>query len=783
MWARSAGVTTDAAQAAAQMAYVINTPPPAPVTSATLTSNVASPQNTGTTITLTATAQGGVAPYQFKYYLSTDGGRVGHLDLVAGLRRQDLDPAAGLRLSRQGVGAQRGCHDRCGAGRGAAGVCDQHTAARGGDERHPWCQSGQPAEHGHGCDLHGRRGRRRQSGAVQVLRAARRRRSADGAGLERDDELRLDAEHGDQLHDHRVGAQRGSHGRWAPGTAQLAYVINTPPPAPVTSATLTSNVASPQNTGTTITLTATAQGGVAPYQFKDYLSTDGGLTWGIWTAWQASGVKTWTPPQACDCRVKVWARSAGVTTDAAQAEAQLAYVINTPPPAAVTSATLGASLASPQNTGTAVTFTAGAAGGVNPVQYKFFVQHEGGVAQMVRDWSATTSYAWMPSTATNYTITRVGAQRGSHGRRAPGISAAGVCDQHTAAGAGDERDADVQCREPAEHGHDDHAHGDGAGWRRPVPVQVPYLSTDGGLTWGIWTAWQASGVKTWTPPQACDCRVKVWARSAGVTTDAAQAEAQLAYVINTPPPAAVTSASLTPSVASPQNAGTAVTFTAGAAGGVDPLQYKFFVQQGGGVAQMVRDWSATTSYAWTPSTAASYTVTVWARSAGVTTDAPQAAAQLAYVINTPPVTSATLTSNVASPQNTGTTITLTATAQGGVAPYQFTVLPLDRRRSDVGHLDRVAGLRRQDLDPAAGLRLSRQGVGAQRGCHDRCGAGRGAAGVCDQHTAARGGDERHPWCQSGQPAEHGHGCDLHGRRGRRRQSGAVQVLRAARAAA
>ena len=51
VWARSAGVTADAAQASAQMAYVINTPPPAPVTRVSLTSNVATPQNTGTPIT------------------------------------------------------------------------------------------------------------------------------------------------------------------------------------------------------------------------------------------------------------------------------------------------------------------------------------------------------------------------------------------------------------------------------------------------------------------------------------------------------------------------------------------------------------------------------------------------------------------------------------------------------------------------------------------------------------------------------------------------------------
>jgi hypothetical protein len=58
----------------------------------------------------------------------------------------------------------------------------------------------------------------------------------------------------------------------------------------------------------------------------------------------------------------------------------------------------------------------------------------------------------------------------------------------------------------------------------------------------------------------------------------------------------VTSATLTSNVASPQNTGTAVTFAAGAAGGVGPQQYKFLVQQGSGAVEAVRDWSTTATY-------------------------------------------------------------------------------------------------------------------------------------------------------------------------------------------
>ena len=117
--------------------------------------------------------------------------------------------------------------------------------------------------------------------------------------------------------------------------------------------------------------------------------------------------------------------------------------------------------------------------------------------------------------------------------------------------------------------------------------------------------------------------------------DAAQASAQMAYVVDTPASAPVTSATLTSTAASPQNSGTAITFTANSSGGVAPHEYKFLLSQGGGAAQGVRSWSTSPTYTWTPPTAGTYTMIVWARSAGVTVDAAQASAQMAYVVNTP----------------------------------------------------------------------------------------------------------------------------------------------------
>ncbi|HEU4694775.1 MAG TPA: putative Ig domain-containing protein, partial [Vicinamibacterales bacterium] len=219
-------------------------------------------------------------------------------------------------------------------------------------------------------------------------------------------------------------------------------------------------------------------------------------------------------------------------------------------PAAVTGATLTPNVASPEDVGASITFSATGSGGVAPRQFKFLVAQGGGAAQVVQNWSTSSSYTWTPTTAASYTVS-------------------------------------------------------------------------------------------------------VWVRSAGVTTDVAQASAQVAYTINTPPISPVTGATLTPNVASPQNTGTSVTFTAAGSGGVAPRQFKFLVAQGGGAPQTVQNWSTSSTYTWTPTAAGSYTVSVWARSAGVTTDVAQASAQVAYTINTPPpspVTSATLSPNVSSPQ-------------------------------------------------------------------------------------------------------------------------------------
>ena len=74
-------------------------------------------------------------------------------------------------------------------------------------------------------------------------------------------------------------------------------------------------------------------------------------------------------------------------------------------------------------------------------------------------------------------------------------------------------------------------------------------------------------------------------------------------------------ASLSPSVALPAPAGTAITWTAAGSGGTVPYTWKFHVFDGGSWI-VGRDWAASNTWTWTPTTPGVYTIQAWARNAG-----------------------------------------------------------------------------------------------------------------------------------------------------------------------
>ena len=181
------------------------------------------------------------------------------------------------------------------------------------------------------------------------------------------------------------------------GTMSIAFPIQASLP---TLTGLTANLAAPQPPGSPVTFTTAATGGVAPYQFKWWVSD--GLTWTVLRDWSSSSTVTWTPSTPnSNSSVGVWVRNAGDTADQPSGSfANTGGYKAIPFPIQVSLPTLTgltANLAAPQPPGLPVTFTTAATGGVAPYQFKWWVS-DGATWTVLRDWSTNSTVIWTAST-------------------------------------------------------------------------------------------------------------------------------------------------------------------------------------------------------------------------------------------------------------------------------------------------------------------------------------------------------------------------------------------------
>lgn len=122
------------------------------------------------------------------------------------------------------------------------------------------------------------------------------------------------------------------------------------------------------------------------------------------------------------------------------------------------------------------------------------------------------------------------------------------------------------------------------------------------------------------------------------------------------------------SKSSPQNVGTAITISANATGD-GTVKYRFVVYDDKKVGTVLRDYSTNNSVSWTPKTAGTYKIYVRATDSTGKVVEKQISN---YVIKSNEVSITSFTASVASPQNVGTSIKLSANATGnGAVKYRF----------------------------------------------------------------------------------------------------------------
>jgi len=117
-------------------------------------------------------------------------------------------------------------------------------------------------------------------------------------------------------------------------------------------------------------------------------------------------------------------------------------------------------------------------------------------------------------------------------------------------------------------------------------------------------------------------------------------------------------------------AGTPITFTAAASGGIGPFEYRFWVNSGTGFA-IVQDYSAAGTFLWTPSAVGAYDILVDVRNVGSTAFREALTKYFYYQIVPASATSVTLSPDLASPRAPNTLITFTAAGQGGSGTYEY----------------------------------------------------------------------------------------------------------------
>src|SRR5439155_25255397 len=130
------------------------------------------------------------------------------------------------------------------------------------------------------------------------------------------------------------------------------------PPAVLTA--VTTDKSAPQTAGTTITFTAAAGSGKAPYQFKWWVND--GTIWTVLQDWSSSTTVAWTPTVAnAAYKLATWVRSSVNPADTYEGYQFTNFAITPPPPATLSSVT--ADKSAPQTPGTTITFTAAAGSG------------------------------------------------------------------------------------------------------------------------------------------------------------------------------------------------------------------------------------------------------------------------------------------------------------------------------------------------------------------------------------------------------------------------------------
>jgi hypothetical protein len=435
-----------------------------------------------------------------------------------------------------------------------------------------------------------------------------------------------------------------------------------------TISTFSPSLPSPQAPGTTITLTTSAScvSGVTPEtpQYQFWIKAPGGALTMVQN-YSPTNTYSWSGQVTLGTyTLEVLVRGSSQTTKPWDTYSIIQYTITATPCATPTLAANPSS--SPQVAGTPVTLTAATTCGTTP-QYQFWVETPDIVLHKVQDYSTTATYNWnsLNTQIGNYILFVLVKNTGSLGAydayttmpysmvlcSTPTLSTGAAISPYVSGSGAITLTATGSCF---------------GGTQFAFFYQVA-----GKNTTNVWhvigSGYAAGNTATWN----ADYKAGVYT----LQVDLRPVGSSASFVTYAAIPFQLTGCgapALAPSPASPQVAGTTVTWTA-TVGCTGTPQYQFFVHSPAGVWTLAQPWSAASTFSWiSPNTAGAYAVQVWVRNAGASEDLYDDYVAAPYTLTLCSIP--TLSTGAAiSPYASGAGhITLTATGTcAGSTQYQF----------------------------------------------------------------------------------------------------------------
>ena len=409
---------------------------------------------------------------------------------------------------------------------------------------------------------------------------------------------------------------------------------------------ITPSIASPQVLGKTVKLTATAAGGTGTKQYRFLITLNG--TTVAQKAYSTTAYYNWTPTTAGKYTIKAYVKDSADSI----ATKTMSYVIN--PATTFKISAFSTNLTTPQSLGKSIVMSASSTGGQGTVKYHFYAYLNGTAVQQ-STLSTAKTYTWKPTKAGTYTI-KVAAVDGTGkivtATKSYVIKAAAVSPTitkfTTSVSSPQKPNTSITLQVAA------------TGGTGTKTCKFTY-SLNGGTAVTI-KSYDAMNFATWKPTKAGTYTLKAYVKdSVGKI-----ATKTMSFVISNPP----TITAFKADKVSPQAVNTSITLQVAATGGTGTKQCKFTYSLNGGSETLIKNYDSISFATWKPTKAGTYTLKAYVKD-----DAGAVVTKtMTYVIASTPLKITSFTTSVASPQEVGKTITLSAAATGsGTVRYHFYV--------------------------------------------------------------------------------------------------------------